>query len=83
MQHIKPRLMQAIAWYPFNTSHAEIIEQVYGTGHHGNYIEEKLGILRDRGILWFYGQLDNSHRKVLCQLIENKYSDYLNRKQDD
>jgi len=77
LEFIKPHLMQAIAWYPFNESYTDIIDNVYGEGHHESYIAEKLGILTKRGLLFFYTQLDTHHRNVLCELIEIKYKKYL------
>ena len=78
-KYIKPHILQAIAWYPFNTSHDEILKTVYGTGHHKNYIEEKSDLLHKRGLLWFFGQLDGPHRRRLCSAIELTYLDYLER----
>jgi len=77
MKYIKPHILQAIAWYPFNVAHADIIEEVYGTEHHKNYIDEKLDLLQKRGLLWFFCQLDGSHRRRLCVAIEEKYISYL------
>ena len=79
MKYIKPHVLQAIAWYPFNVSHDEIIEKVYGTDHHQRYIDEKTDLLNKRGLLWFFSQLDGLHRKRLCLAIEDKYSKYLEK----
>ena len=82
MKYIKPHILQAIAWYPFNISHEEIIEQVYGTDHHKKYIEEKLDLLHKRGLLWFFCQLDGLHRERLCLAIEQEYREYLEEHDD-
>ena len=77
MKYIKPHVLQAIAWYPFNTAHVDIIEEVYGTEHHQSYIDEKTALLNKRGLLWLFGQLDSPHRRKLCEAIEHKYMAYL------
>ena len=78
-KYIKTHILQAIAWYPFNTAHNDIIRTVYGTNHHEKYIEEKTDLLNKRGLLWFFGQLDGPHRRRLCSAIELTYLDYLVR----
>ena len=77
MKYIKPHVLQAIAWYPFNTAHNDIIRTVYGTNHHEKYIEEKTDLLNKRGLLWFFGQLDGLRRERLCMAIEQQYWKYL------
>ena len=77
MKYIETHILQAIAWYPFNTATVDIIEEVYGTEHHQSYIDEKTDLLNKRGLLWFFGQLDGPHRRRLCTAIEQKYLGYL------
>ena len=82
MKYIKPHVLQAIAWYPFNVSHDEIIEEVYGTGRHKNYIAEKTDLLKKRGLLALFGKLDGLRRKRLCRAIEQHYLKYLEEHDD-
>lgn len=66
------RVMQMCMWYQFNMSHDEILEAVYGTGHNEGYMKEKSVVL-SKGILYFYAQLDEAHKRQLATAILAKY----------
>ena len=73
---IKPEVIQALAWYRWNTGTFQIIEDIYGTGHHERYLEEKESKLIERGLLFLYCELDGSHQQKLVDAVEAKYADY-------
>ena len=77
MSRVQPEIVQSIAWYRFNTGVGEIISQVYGEDIDIGYRKEKEGILRDRGLLWLFCQLDGAHRNRFCSAIEDRYLNYI------
>ena len=73
---VKPEVIQALAWYRLNTGTRRIVEDIYGDGHHGNYLDEKENTLTERGLLYHYCFLDTPHRRKLIKAIEERYSEY-------
>jgi lauroyl/myristoyl acyltransferase len=65
--------LKGAMWYAFNTPPREIVETIYGTGHHGGYLDEKLDKLLDRGLLYLYGELDGASRERLVEAIYDRY----------
>ena len=65
--------LKGAMWYEFNTSHQQIVEVIFGEGHHDNYYEEKLEKIHKRGLLYLYGEVDGAGRKRLVNAIFDRY----------
>lgn len=68
----------AILTYLYNTSPMRMVEDVYGTEHHQDYLDEKAKLFRERPV-YAIGMLDTEHRHRLFRIALERHRAAENR----
>ena len=70
--NVQAKIVNNVMMYMYNVSRYEIFEAVYGKGHDGTYVDEKVRVMSDFGVFW--SELDESHRNRLVQAAQDRYT---------